>query len=345
MRTRRGFTLIELLVVIAIIAVLIGLLLPAVQNVRQAAARLNCQNNLKQIGLALHNYHNARGALPPGTVASSTLDNSEHTGLSLVLPYIEQDNTHKLFDFELPWWDAANAQAVATPVALYFCPSNRTTGQIELAAIAKQWNTSLPPRVAACDYALSKGATGALPRNPNHTPPALRGAFGIVRSVSEPGTRLDDVSDGTSNTFAVGEAAGGTPRLLVRDPARPDQPAINALTGQPAVIDQSWAAASLAPASEPWYGSVFAVTAQAGTAAMDEPMNARLIAPTVTPDESSQHPELRVGMVSGFRSRHPGGCNFLFCDGSVKFVREAIAPDVYRALSTRAGGEVISGDY
>jgi prepilin-type N-terminal cleavage/methylation domain-containing protein len=119
---RHGFTLIELLVVIAIIAVLIGLLLPAIQMVRESANRVSCANNLKQLGLAMHAYHDANDRLPP-----SRLDVGKATWAVLILPYIEQDNLYRQWDLSKSYYDQ-NAVARQSPVKTYFCPSRRTAG-------------------------------------------------------------------------------------------------------------------------------------------------------------------------------------------------------------------------
>jgi prepilin-type N-terminal cleavage/methylation domain-containing protein/prepilin-type processing-associated H-X9-DG protein len=345
MRQRQAFTLIELLVVIAIIAVLIGLLLPAVQKVREAASRMKCQNHLKQMGLALHGCHDTRGGFPPGMVCDdTTLEHAQHSGFTLLLPYLEQDAAHRLFDLSQAWYESANYQAVQTPVPVFYCPSNRTTGFIELTAIAALWNTRLPERAASTDYALCKGANGALHRDASRTPFAARGVFFVLPTASSLGTRLIEISDGTSNTFAIGEAAGGTPTYLVRDYSDPSRAVIHGITGQPAQIDQSWSAASASDASQAWYGSVFGVTAQFGLAPdpRDEPMNQRLVAPTVWGNDNAGNNASNRDRVSGFRSRYVGGCNFLYCDGSVRFVSQTVRPETYRALSTMAGGEPIS---
>ncbi len=122
-RNRRGFTLIELLVVIAIIAILIGLLLPAVQKVREAACRVKCQNNLKQLGLAIHNYESALGNYPPGATYPSVSSSVSFSYLARILPYLEQENLGRLFNYDLPYSNAVNKLGGSMRVNTFICPS------------------------------------------------------------------------------------------------------------------------------------------------------------------------------------------------------------------------------
>jgi prepilin-type N-terminal cleavage/methylation domain-containing protein/prepilin-type processing-associated H-X9-DG protein len=347
-RERPAVTLIELLVVLAILGVLVSLLLPAVQKVREAANRLSCANNLKQLGLALHQYHLNNGSFPPGMYMTGELEDAWATGYTYLLPYVEQENLQRLYHFDAPWYAAVNYVAVGIEVKLFYCPSNRTAGSIDLTPIQAQWGAALPPRAASCDYAFCKGANAGWSGDATRIPAEARGVFQVASSTGTMfAVRLGDITDGTSTTFAMGDAAGGSPRYPVGQLGQPDQAAIDPFTGLPDPMEQSWSAAGLSDPNHPWYASVFAVTAQFGLAPdpADEPMNRRPGSPTVVGSDPSGFNRTGRSRVSGFRSLHPGGCNFLFCDGGVRFVGQGIAPATYRALSTYAGGEVVSGDF
>ena len=344
--SRRAFTLIELLVVIAIIAILIGLLLPAVQKVREASSRLECTNNLKQLGLALHNYHNDNGCFPPGMMSeTSNVTNAEMTGFTLLLPYLEQQNLQRIYVFSEPWHSPANARAVGTTVKGFLCPSNRTEGFINLAPIAQQWAVELPPLAATVDYAFCKGANGALHHDWTRIPLQVRGVF-HVRPLGEQraGVSFTAMQDGTSNTIAMGEAIGGNPRYVARDVTQGNVPVVNSFTGQSQKIDQAWCAAGAGTPEHAWYGSVFGVTAQYGLGANPrlEPMNRAPTTPTIFSDDRRGNNQSGRDYVSGFRSVHDRGCLFLFCDGSVQRLSEGMNPRTYLGLSTYAGGEPVS---
>src|SRR5262245_17270568 len=180
---RSGFTLIELLVVIAIIAILIGLLLPAIQKVRAAAARLKCQNNLKQIGLALHNYEGAYQAFPQARNAWPLV----HSALSRLLPFVEQDNLQRLCDYTTPPTSATNLAASQTRVGLFICPSDGANGQVP----------GTPD--LGSNYVANNGS-GTI-------------GFGLIASgdglFTQVPVRIGDITDGTSNTVAFSESTLG----------------------------------------------------------------------------------------------------------------------------------------
>jgi prepilin-type N-terminal cleavage/methylation domain-containing protein/prepilin-type processing-associated H-X9-DG protein len=345
---RAAMSLLELLVVIAIIAVLIGLLLPAVQRTREAASRLACVNNLKQMGLALHHYHDALGSFPPGYTVHGT-DNLEMGGFGgfiPLLPFLEQDNWFVRWDPNRTWYDPPNDAIVPVEVKVFYCPSNRNRGVIDTSFMEPFAGRPLP-KPAACDYLLCKGANAAL-CEVTQTPAEGRGVFDVNTQ-----TRLTDIMDGTSNTFAIGDGAGHNPRFGIRKFYQDTGPPQDLFPGQSPLIDQSWSSGPMAThalhTTGLLGGSCLGVTAQRGgyPDPFDEPMNNRFGLAALDWNHGCTNAGTAPGTcdsISGFRSAHIGGCNFLFCDGDVRFVSQAIAPATYRALSTMAGGEVL-GDY
>jgi prepilin-type N-terminal cleavage/methylation domain-containing protein/prepilin-type processing-associated H-X9-DG protein len=349
LKRRHGFSLIELLVVLAIIAVLMSLLLPAVQHVREAANRTTCGNNLRQLGLALHDYHDTYRSFPPAITATGNdiAEKGASGGLVMLVPFLEQTNWMRGWNTRQAWYDPPNFDLVEIPIKVYFCPSNRLNGAVDLQFLVPYAGRPLP-NPAACDYLLSKGTNGGLCQT-TRIPLAARGVFDVNMR-----TRLTDIADGTSQTFAIGEGAGNSPLYHIRHYYPDTMPATDLFPGQPELMDQAWASGPLATRKLNsrgfLFGSCLGITALRGgyPDVFDEPMNRMPALVSLACDSGCTNSGTDAGTyntMSGFRSVHPGGCNFVFCDGSVRFVEQQIAPELYRALSTMAGGEAVSDTF
>lgn len=336
---RSGFTLIELLVVIAIIAILIALLVPGVQKVREAAARTQCANNLKQLALAMQTYHGEHKAFPPGArFATAHLgDDGESTAFPYLLPYIEGGNIVTGYDVNQTWRTAVNQPAVQVGVPAFVCPSNSGGLFIDTSTYT---DGTYAKFLGKTDYALCRGASGILYWDWNQVPLASRGVFNLERhGLTKARVRLQDITDGSSNTMAMGDAACDSPIYKVRNPFT------NAVTNGKLV--QAWGAPGFSFGSGAglysYFGSIFAVTAQSPT--VPEPMNLNPATPTHWSQNQTTTPvPPGTDFISGFRSNHAGGCNFAFCDGTVRFLLSSINATTYQALSTYAGNEVASDD-
>ncbi len=350
-RPKSAFTLIELLVVIAIIAVLISLLLPAVQSAREAARRAQCVNNLKQMGIAMHNYHDVVNAFPPGGIwwepkTGPVAGHRWRHGYSkqvYILPYMEQGPIYNAINFQLNLFEAGNSFTInGTGISSFWCPSDPMVSTPE--TLYTGYGDSAPHYIHRNSYG---GSMGKLPYFPNcrderagapdhvdvgsSTYSTILSQFdGIFTMQSS--VKVSSITDGTSNTFMVGERAYGK----INDPGW-----MWWTTG--VIIDDLHSA--IYPPNPQNKTTNGAVMAWGGT-----------------------------GFLLSFTSFHPGGVNFLFCDGSVRFLKDsidswAIDPStfqptgvvrdplytiytftpgtkvgVYQALSTRASGEVVSAD-
>lgn len=326
MPRRRGFTLIELLVVIAIIGVLIALLLPAVQSAREAARRSQCLNNLKQIGLAIHNYHDSNNAFPwcglsvIGPAATTTTQWSPHTRF---LPYVEQGSLFAAMNFSFIWSAPQNSTVTATNVGIFNCPSD---------------SRSTVPVIgwAGTNYRANEGSSlvygygDSDPMNVNASMPPPNGLF-----FSNQLYRMADVTDGLSNTAAFSEhLKGDFDNAVVTElgdtfwpqtyPATPD-----AAVAQCQGIDiTNLSFQRVSNVGAPWTQYYHSTTTYSHVGRPN--------------GRSCMFPPLRI--MTNANSRHPGGVNVLMVDGSTRFLKSSVDVGAWRALGSRNGGEIISAD-
>jgi prepilin-type N-terminal cleavage/methylation domain-containing protein/prepilin-type processing-associated H-X9-DG protein len=356
---RRAFTLIELLVVIAIISVLIALLLPAVQSAREAARRSQCVNSMKQIGLALHNYHDVNGAFPMGsgsglyTLPSTYLAKECWSIHAAILPQLEQTALYNAINFN--WCvDSTgypnpypNYTVFHTQVNTYLCPSDPNA-----------WTVANDNTTGNNCYFGSIGATTDIlgSNAPNYSVPSLANVQTTGLFAFQQSKALNRVLDGTSNTVAFAESTVGNPRATARQKLIgvvnvPLQTGAAGAIQYNAFTSPAGVRAGISQCSQVWNGPTYSPNLQRGDTWTQGAMCATLFNTIVPPNGESDewaycgaYASGAVSNVSNSDSYHPGGVNVLMADGHVQFIKDSVNQIVWWSLGTIAGGEVISSD-
>jgi prepilin-type N-terminal cleavage/methylation domain-containing protein/prepilin-type processing-associated H-X9-DG protein len=309
-RRHSAFTLIELLVVIAIIAMLIGLLLPAVQKVRDSAQRMSCQNNLKQIGLALHNYHSSYQVLPPGSNPSG------FTVVALLLPFLEQGNVYNQINFNAsPDDPVANGVPFGTPINSLICPSDPFG--------------ALPQGMGGNNYFANYGTDINFFGNST----VANGTFAL----RDTGISLLAITDGTSNTAAFSELLKGDFNNAVYNKA--DWINVSAV-GLPTTADQAY---SICQSVNPQNLSYQCFSS--GGEWLGDDNTGTAYTHVVPPNTTNCVWLANLTFAITASSNHTNGVNVLLCDGSVRFVTNSVSLTTWRALGTRNGGDLVGSDF
>ena len=343
MKKPRGFTLIELLVVIAIIAVLIALLLPAVQAAREAARRMQCTNNLKQLGLAMHNYHSALGSFPSaGWVANGTnywiINNLtapghfRYSSLLQVLPYLEQGTASNAMNFQLPLYDIngvdmpQNTTVYQTKITSFNCPSDTRAD--------RGATTEFPCNYASCSGDGLPGGDG------------LAGSYGSPDGVLylNSTTTFANITDGTSQTALMSESIVG-PSNSANPPTAASPNPQEVMVQLPLTLTNPLDIFTYYPLDPAACLASTTYRYDRHTNWIDGDYRHTMYDHYLTPN-SATYDCLR-GPQHGWRtarSRHPGGVNVLLADGSVRFLKSTVSQTAWRGLGTCNGGEVLSAD-
>ncbi len=322
-RKKRGFTLIELLVVIAIIAVLIALLLPAVQAAREAARRTQCVNNFKQLGLGMHNYHDALGSFPIGRMGSGysypNQPGQRRTWAFSVLPFLEQGNLFNAINFSRQFYESPNTTVIRTPIKMFQCPSDFPTIQ----------EPDTPYPRGKGNFGVNWGNTHFFQAETGQGIESVNPMTGLAGSVLFAGAPfkgnvasiLSEFIDGTSNTLLVAEVIMGPNSAGGMYDHRGD-------------VFNDDRNCTMFMAYTPPNSKISDVM---GGNAKGQPWCS--VGDSRTPPCTGGYPTFNAA-----RSRHPGGVNALLADGSVKFFKDTINLAVWRSLSSPGGGEVVSSD-
>jgi len=349
---RQGFTLVELLVVIAIIGTLVGLLLPAVQSAREAARRMSCGNNMKQMGLGLLNFESAQKKFPAGSQGTANSAptsfgmNIKQGAHALILPYMEDTNLANLYNKSLDW-NGQPTSVAQTIISYYLCPSSSGDQLLKdpiLTNLNGSNSTSYPYSTgAANNYLLNKGSTNKWAMAPQANSLAGVGVFMLNME-----STIANIVDGTSKTIAVGEGSSSK-KFGVMSGAPGTYPLTNGVPTNTTVATASTnPIGALWIACQPASDAVLSAVGLSSTNSTGGNYGGTAVVMNNNPVVRNQAfltgglVDPTLGDTSNFRSDHAGVCNFLFVDGHVQSIASGVDFAAYQAASTRAGSETTS---